>query len=153
MAARHNVRINDASGEASSFGVPGADLTAGNFTAQVALWDALVTAIQNIIIGNVAMKSLAAYVTEVDDTLPANAFAQRELKWLVGWSNTSTGEKHTTEIACPDLAFLVPGSDIADLTGTEMAAFVAAFEAVVRGGAAGTNTVNVDYVRVIGRNL
>ena len=147
------MRIRDYDGENSSFGLPGADLTAGNFAAQVALWDALRTAIEGIIIGNQAEYSLKAVEAEVDDTNPASQYAQRELKWLVGWTNTSTGEKHTTEIATPDLTLLVANSQVMNTAAGAGAQFVTDFEAVVRGGVAGTNLVTVDYVRLVGRNI
>lgn len=153
MASRHTLRIRDASGESSSFGLPGVDLTGANFDAQVALWVAFRTAVDGISIGNNAEFGLKALGAEIDDTNPANQFAQRELKWLVNWVNSTTGESHQTEIACPDAALLVPGSDLMNIAAGAGAAFVTAFENVVRGGPTGLNLVDITSIRLVGRNI
>jgi len=153
MAARHTMTLVDASNENTNFGLPGVDLTAGNYAAQAGLWDALVTAVAAIIIGNVGFKKLQAYVTAVNNVVPSNNFAQREEKWLVTWTDDVLGTKHTTEIGTPDLDLLVSGSDLMNIETGAGADFVTAFEAVVRGGPTGANAVSVISIRNVGRNL
>ncbi len=153
MAARHTLRIRDFSGESSSFGLPGVDLTSANFDSQVALWVALRTAIDNITIGNLAQFKLQALEAIINDSNPANAFAQRELKWIVNWTNVTTGETHQTEIATPDAALLVAGTDLMNTAAGAGAAFITAFENVVRGGPTGLNLVDVGDIRLVGRNI
>jgi hypothetical protein len=94
-------------------------------------------------------------------SIPTDEFAQRELKWLIGYTDVSTtisgesnpyyGKNFTVEAACPDLenANLQQNTDFADLTDTQVAAFVTAFEAYARSPTGGA--VEVTYIRNVGR--
>lgn len=124
--------------------------------AKAAISDAEITAIFNAIvgvtIGNVE-KSVLKISTDKDAGVvgvPGNAFAQREIKWLVRYTDSVTGKKYRFEIPTADLDLTTAGTDFMDLSSTEGAALVSALEAgiVSQDG----NAVNIDTVEFVGRN-
>jgi len=151
MASRLTHTILDYSGESSAFGVAGVSVSSANYDGQITEAIALTTAIEGIVLGTVAERKFLASVAEPESGLPASQYAQRELKWLVSYSDTVNGDVQQCEIACPDLTLLVAGSDLMNLAGAPGLAFIAAFEAFVRSKSG--NTVNVDSVRLVGRNI
>lgn len=137
-------------GETGTAVFRGADITAANFAAQETLMNALRAGVANIVLGTLKKETRVAVEDESPGALPASPYAQRETKWLVRYSDNVTGEPFKLEIPCAELTFLDPTQkDKADLGGTEMAAFVAAFEAYVRTEAG--NQVTVLEVRHVGR--
>lgn len=152
MPSRMTITLRDYStpGELSTAAFSGDTLTAANFDAQALLMANLSGAVQDITLGTVKKVTRIALETVSAGALPASPFAQREVKWLVMYHDANTGAKQSLEIPTADLQFLQPGSsDEADLTATEMAAFVTAFEAYVKSAAG--NAVVIDKVRFVGR--
>lgn len=145
------VRIRDYSLEKSSSSIEGATITAANFDAQIALIDAWQVAMQNIVIGTPEHLSVLAVNDPIAGADPTSPFAQREMKWLVVARENTSGKTHTFQIPTPDLQYLTPGTDIADLTATEIAAFVTAMQNLWR--VDGTLQGTVQQIRLIGRNL
>lgn len=150
MASKLTLTTRDYSDETSTTSYEGVDLTAGNFAAQNALMDTLAAAQQDIQVGHVFGDARLASIAQIAGVV-GSPYAQREMKWLVGFTDNVTGLKHSIEIPAPALSFLNPGTDVADITGTEMAAYKAAFEAFYRVG--GTNAVTLNTLRLVGRNL
>lgn len=150
MAARFTLSIRDFSSEYSTMSLPGLDLTAANFDAQDGLWDGFQTAVDGVIVGNIARRKLLAQDIIVNDQQPVDDHAQRELKWLVRYTD-SNDARHTAEIPCPDTALILAGTDNMNLGVGAGQAFKAAFEAVVR--PQGTVSVTVDSVILVGRTL
>lgn len=152
MASSTNFRITDFSNENSSFRVAGAAISSANYDAQQTAVIALSDAIEAIIIGQLAERRFTSSVAQPNTVAPTNAFAQRELKWLVTYSDDVTGDLQQAEIATPDLDQLVAGSDVMDTgTGTPGEDFVTAFEAFVKSAAG--NAVSVISIRLVGRNI
>jgi len=151
MASRSIFTIEDYSAEKSSFAVAGVAASSANYDAQQTLLIALADAVEDLIIGALRKREYVASVAFPNTGDVTNAFAQRELKWLITYSDDVTGKLQQCEIAAPDLSLLVAGSDLLDLAGTEGAAFVTAFEAFVKSDAG--NAVTVQSGRVVGRNL
>ena len=143
-------RIRDYSDEYSTFTVEGVDLSAANFTAQVALYTALQTSLDGIILGTIAARQVVASQVNVNDVRPASAFAQRENKALVSYRNDITGELRRAEIPTPDLALTIAGTDLFDLTLAAVIAFVTDFEAYVN---IGGQTWTVEEIRYVARNI
>jgi len=143
--------IRDASNEYSPFKVPIINLTGANYAATLGLVTALQNALINIILGNLASNAIAAEQTSINDTTVANQFAQREMKALVAYRGDVSNVLMRAEVPTPDLAKLVAGTDLFDLADVDIAAFIAAFEAVVRRG--GTEAVTIEEIRFVGRNL
>jgi len=148
-----NFQITDYSNEKSNFGVNSTVLTAGNFAAQQTLAAALAAAIDDLTIGELT-KQIA--IVPVIDTpaIATDPYAQRELKWLVRYQGDSSGKMFSIEIAAPDITGnVVPNSDVADITSTDWAAFVTAFEAYAKSPDDVAETVTVIDARVVGRNI
>lgn len=147
------IQITDNSNEKSSFRVTSPDLTAGNFTAQETAATALHDAVVDLSIGAVTKQVISAVLVD-DPDIPANVYAQREMKWLVTYRGVSSGKLYQLEIAAPDLTDnIVPNTDQADLTSTDWAAFVTAFEAFARTPDNPSANVEVVGARLVGRNL
>jgi len=142
----------DYSGERSRFAVQMADLTAGNIVAQLALVDALVTALGNfsyIPFGNVVNARDVASVGQA-----TNENGQREIKARVRYSDDTTGARFAVEVPAPVLAgALSPGTDFFDLADANVAAFVTAFEDLVKSPDDITHTVTVINIQAVGRSL
>jgi len=148
-----NFQITDYSNEKSSFGVNSTVLTAGNFTAQQALAAALAGAIDDLTIGELT-KQIALVPVLDTPAIPTDPYAQRELKWLVRYQGDVSGKMFSIEIAAPDITGnVVPNTDVADITSTDWAAFVTAFEAYAKSPDDVAEAVTVIDARVVGRNI
>jgi len=153
MATQNTYTITDYSDENSSFGVTSITANAGNLAAQQTLAANLAAAVDDLTIGELVKQQMALIILDTP-AIPTNPYAQRELKWLVRYVGDSSGKTFRTEIAAPDVTDnVVPNSDIADLTSTDWAAFVTAFEAYVRSPDNGTETVTVVGASLVGRNI
>lgn len=136
-------------------------VSAANLAATTSAINALVAAADDIVGGTLNKRTLTI-PSAGSATLPSDEEAQREEKWLVGYTDTLAnlavgttnpyfGKKFTVEIATAELTgHLQVNSDFADLAETDVAAFVTAFEAFARSPSGGT--VNVNYIRYVGRN-
>lgn len=134
----------------TSFYIP--EITDTNYTASMTAVGALQTAFDDLTIGAVNQTEVASKrVTEDPKILPANSYAQRELRWQVVYQDTVTLSKHTFMIGCADTTDnLVVNTDKADLSSTDWAAFKTAFEALAT-SPAGNAVVLLD-ASLIGRN-
>lgn len=150
MASKLIVSTRDYSDESSKTTFEGVDLTAGNFAAQNTLMDDLVTAAQAILVGHIYKDRRVAAETDIAGVV-ASPYAQREMKWLVSFTDQVLGDRLNVELPAPALSFLVAGSDLIDMGAAEVIAFIAAFEAFYRVN--GANAVNVETIRLVGRNL
>jgi len=153
VATVNTFQITDYSNEKSSFGVTSITATAGNLAAQQTLAADLAAAVVDLTIGEVTKQQMALVILDTP-AIPTSPYAQRELKWLVQYIGDASGKIFSTEIAAPNITDNVAANtDIADLTSTDWAAFVTAFEAFVRSPDNGTETVTVLGARVVGRNI
>lgn len=125
--------IRDYSGEVSSFRLD-TDLPADGtaWEARQTQLDAIAVAVKALTIGNL---NWYGYNTRQNDELgsPANPFAQRETGVRFFWRETAGEDpaQGNFTIAEPDLTIVAqPETDDVDLTGTVVAAIVAAVEAV-----------------------
>jgi hypothetical protein len=142
----------DFSGERSRFAANMVDLTAGNIAAQLALVANLVSATNDISYIPFGHTVLAEDVPSVGQATDANG--QRELKARVRYADDVTGARFSVEVPAPILTGnLIAGSDFFDLTATDIAAFVAAFEAVVMSPDDLANSVTIVNMQVVGRSL
>jgi len=153
LATQNVIQITDYSNEKSSFGVTSVTANAGNLAAQQTLAAALVGAVEALTIGEVTKQSMNLVILDAP-AIPTSPFAQREMKWLVQYQGATSGKIFTVEIAAPDITDNVaPNTDIADLSSTDWAAFVAAFEAYVKSPDNGTEAVTVIKAKLVGRNI
>ena len=162
-------KINEYSREGSGFSVAITELVAANIAAQTTLITNLRSALGNIILGVVADQTVTSSTANISNLLAASVNAQRERKWLVQYedstqwadapdnsiANPGYHKKFTAEIPTADLSLLLTRSDTVDAAdpdlGTELAAFITAFEALVRSPYNGA--VNVLQFTAVGRNL
>jgi hypothetical protein len=102
-------------------------LTAGNFASQNTKLQSLEVAYANMTAGTVKDTSFA-HITPVGAAYPAT-IANRGQKWIISATNTA-GRKFTYTIpAAPGNGELLSDNISADLSGTNWAAFVTAFNA------------------------
>jgi len=110
------------------------------------------TAIGNIILGTIQKEAWVGDSTVLSNTPPSDASAQIELKWLVSYEADTTKKKFRTEIPTPDTSKLIAGTDKADMTDTDIASYVTAFETIGRSPDDDTETVTVLDITLVGRN-
>jgi len=146
--------MNDYSNEKSSFQIHVGDITAVSLPGFLTDFGALRTAIEGITLGKVQQESWIGDRTVLDNVPPTDPNAQREVKWLVRYIGDTSGKLYQVEIATAELAggHLLPNSDMADLTETDMAAFVTAFEDIARTPDDDLETVTVQSIQFVGRN-
>jgi len=144
----------DYSGEKSPAKFIGAVPATEGFATWKGLADALKAATLALSSGELHKESRAYSVAIVSNDLPTNVDAQREQKWLVTYRATTSEKLFRMEIPCAiRTANLLPASDLADLSATDVAAFVSAFEAFVKSPDNGTEAVEVVSIRSVGRNI
>jgi len=138
--------------EKSNWQVWISDLTAANFTAQNGLISALFTATLDITLGAQAGTNILAASTRSSVNV-SNPLAQRENKWLVRYHDSS-GVKFSVEVPTADLSLLTEGTEFLNLAdGGPIAAYVSAFEAVVKSPDDPTHAVTVDSIQFVGRKV
>jgi len=146
----------DYSAEKSNWGITTVDLTAANVVAQTALLATLAGAFDAIVgTTNISSETMFNKTNVGGGSPPTDPLAQRENKWLVRYVGDATFKVFTTEIPGADLSKLStsPQTDFADLTDSDIAAFVTAFEAVARSPEDPTETVTVRDIQFVGRRL
>lgn len=157
MPSRASLSVTDYSREKSSVGFEVVTLTAGNVAAQVTAIDNLRSAFAAICLGNIRSQLIAYKDDLLNNGVPTDPNAQREEKMLVVYEDITTHKLYRTEWPCvakelSGTSLLQPGTDLYDLTVTEMAAFQTAFEAVVKAPNTG-NSVQIVYAQYVGRNI
>jgi len=153
------ISIRDAGNEIGTFSCVGADITAANRDAQEALFTALVTATAALTLGAITKTSYISQTTQAT-TQPTDG-AARELKLLVQYQVTSganTGARWNTTVPCLDPSKVsyvqnINAKDVVDPSvGTELLAFIDAFEGFAVDPANGTGAVEVVGLKVVGRS-
>lgn len=141
----------DYSGEKSNVRLRVEEITTANIASQLTQVTALGAAIAALSIGTLHKASLIQDDSLISNTKPTSPFAQRETKWLVIYRDTVTEQLYSYEIPCADLsaANLSGNTDDANLSSSEWAAFITAFEAVVL--SPDGNAVDVVSAKHVGR--
>ena len=149
----YGLSVVDYSKEVSTSRVNTVVLNAGNIAAQTTAAGTYLTTVQNIILGNLTRTSLVAILTAFAPSFPTDVNAQRERKWLVRAFDGVTLSRFQWTLPTADFSGtkLLPNSDFADMSETDIAAFVTAAEAFVRSPEGNAITI-LDMVGV-GRNL
>jgi hypothetical protein len=154
--SREKKRFSLYTGEVTAVSLPGLLTQVGTLRA----------AIEGITLGVVSDESLSVFQTNLSNSPPGSELAQNEKSWLVTYEdilpffddpvnaipNEGFGRLFTLTIPTADLVGrLMPNSDFADLTDTEIGAFITAFETTARSPYGGT--VNVTSIKFVGRNV
>ena len=145
----------DYSGEKSTVRIYNGPINAGTYAGYVTAVSDLFDAIMGIALGTRGTELTLAMNDQISVELPTDANAQRERKWLVTYKGNTSEKLFRLEIPTADITggHLLPNQDIADLTDTDMAAFVTAFEALARTPDDSAETVTVLSIRHVGRNV
>ena len=147
------LQFTDYSNEKSSVTFQSAALAESTFDTDVAAIAALSVATAALSIGLLTRRTYAQVALDDPDT-PTNVYAQREIKWLVSYRGDTSGKLYQLEIPAANLTSnLVANTDLADLSSTQWAAWVGAFETTARAPDNLTETVTVISARVVGRNI
>jgi len=158
MGGQLSVGFLDYSDEKASSGVHVGNVTAVSLPGLLTQIASYITAIDAITIGTITYDSLQAYRTARGVDLPTDVDAQRERAWRVFYQddlpffddpvnaipNAGFGKQFHFDIPTAHfgLAAVFPiNSDEADLTQTQIAAFITAFEAMARSPYGGTVVV------------
>lgn len=165
MAGQLSFSLMDHNGERGTVGINTGAVTAVSLPGLLTEVGSLRGAIEGITLGVVAKEQLTVFNTPLANAPPADENAQVERAWLVSFEddlpffddpvnaipNEGYRKKFTLTIPTADLVGrLLPNSDQADLTDTQIAAFISAFETTARSPYGGT--VNVLGMTAVGRN-
>lgn len=91
--------------------------------------------------------------TLVSNAPPTSPQAQNELKIQFRYEGANTKKQYRIEIPTADTSKVIPGTDKVNLTDSEVASFITAFEAIGRTPDDDTEGVNVLDARLVGRNI
>jgi len=139
--------------ENATVSFPIATLTAGNVAAKELLLVDLVSAIDDIQIGNVAKTDIIWQRTQVSDDPASSQLAQRENKLLLRYHDaTNPAWKYRRSIPCFDLTTLPDHSEFLDLSTGLGSALKSAFEAIVVSDNDASHAVVLDSAQFVGRN-
>ena len=155
MANKHfgTFTILDYSAESSPTSFSFGGVTALNIAGFLTQFGNLRTAITNVITGVVKKEKWVGDDTVLTNTPPTDSTSQIELKWLVTYEGATTKKKFHYEIPTPDTTKLVPDTDAADMTDTDIAAYVTAVETIAKSPDDDTEGINVLDMRLVGRNI
>jgi hypothetical protein len=155
MANTHGyeVSVRDYSDETSRTFVHFGAVTALNIAGVLAQIGDLRTAISHMILGNIAKDGWIGDRTIQSNAVPSNSAAQIELKGQFLYEGTTNHKRYRVEIPTFNPSKTIPGSDMIDLTDSDVAAFVTAFEALAKTPDNDTEGVNVLEGRLVGRNV
>ena len=161
-----NFTLLDYSDESSRVNIQTGAVTAVSLPGLLTQVGTLRGAIEGITLGTMQKESLKVFETPLSNARPGSELARRETKWLVRFEdvtqyfdpptnaipNEGFAKVFTITIPTADVVGrMIEGTDLADLTNTEIAAFITAFEATARTPYGGE--VNVLSVSAVGRNL
>lgn len=142
----------DYSGERSSVAFNVATPSGATFDWDA--WDLIIDGITDVIDAVSIMRRGPVHAHTLIDTgsleLPADEEAQRELGLRIFYYDVTTLKKYHLTIPGPELALMViSGTDVVDLTGTEMAALVTEFESNVK--SPDGNVIEITRGAIVGR--
>ena len=132
MTSKISFTVRDHSDELSAvaFSIPNVDDQ--NWVVTNTRIGALQLALAAATTGNIAFRTLTAYRQIIDDSRPANPYAQRETGLRLFYLDNVTGKKYHLTIPTPDLSVMSQGgTDLIDLTGSLADPIVAAMQALM----------------------
>jgi len=142
----------DFSNEDTTFGIHYGPITALTIAAFLTQFGAFRTATLAILKGNLKSDQWIGDITKYSVVAPTDPDAQRERKFLVFYEGTTSFSQYNFEMGTADLTLadlMIPGTDMVDLTQTQIAAWVTAFEAI--GKTPYQEAVNVTGIQAVGK--
>jgi len=131
MPGKVNLTLPDYEGKVGTVSVFVPLYTAGTFTAQQGLVDALVAAIDAVTLAPIKNDSRLLQDIGFAVANPSDVNAQRGTKWLVRMVEAVSGNSVIFRIPAADLSLLSAGSANMNISSGAGAALVAAIEAIV----------------------
>lgn len=154
VTQQYGQTIVDYSDETSRFEVTTETITALTLPTVLGLLTTFEAAEAPMILGTIIRKQQDVFDNTAARVLPSDANAQRERKWLVIYHDNTSGKVFRCAIPTADpVGHMVPGTDLADMTEPEVAAFVTAFQNAFRSPDDSTHGITVDKITLVGRNL
>jgi hypothetical protein len=127
-------------------------ITAVNIDEFLADFGDLRTAMEGIVLGTLSGDMWVGDKTKYGNAPPSDVNAQRERKFLVVYEDVTTLALYNMEIGTADFTGrLLDDTDLVDLTETDIATFITAFEVLARSPEG--NNVNVVQIRAVGRAI
>ena len=123
---------------------------AGIFDNGTGKIDLVKAELDNITLLNHTRTTASILAESSPGSLPSDPSAQREIALRFIYSDDVTGESYRFDVPGPDPALRTPGTDTCDMTQTEIADFVTAFEANCV--SPDNNAVTVQRAYFVGRN-
>lgn len=146
-----SLTLIDASNEPTTTEINVGPITALTIVAFLAQFGDFKDATVAITLGNLKADRWTGDATAYNAAIPTDENAQRERKFLVNYQDTTTFAPYRIEIGTADLeGRMIPGTDFVDLTNTEIAAWITAFETVANSPEG--HAVNVLSIQAVGRN-
>lgn len=147
------VSVRDYSDETSTTKLHFGAVTAISIAGLLTQWGNFKTAMGNIILGVIGREQLVMDNTVLSNDSPTDSNAQVELKFMFTYEGDTSKKKFRFEVPTPDTSKVLPGTDIVDITDTDVAAFITAAEALGRSPDSDTETITITDVRLVGRNI
>jgi hypothetical protein len=147
------VTVRDYSDETSTTRLNFGAVTAVSIGGLLTEWGNWRTALGNIILGVIGKETLVMDSTTLSNESPSVSEAQVELKFMFTYEGDTSKKKFRFEVPTPDTSKVLPGTDIVDLTDTDVAAFITATEALGRSPDSDQETITVLDARLVGRNI
>lgn len=145
--------LRDYDKEIGTVTVHNGPITALTIAGFLTAFGALRTAIDGITGGVVAKEQWVGDVTTLSNDIPTDESVQRESKWLVTYEGNTSHKVFQNEVPTADpTGRLLTNTNIADLADTDIAAFVTAFEALVKSPDDDTEGVTVLEIKYVSRN-
>jgi hypothetical protein len=155
-----NLTLTDYSGESSPLKVYNGAVTAASVAGYLTDLGTFRTATDNLTLGTIEREQWVGDNTLISNILPTDPDAQRERKGLVTYVGNTTSKLYTltiptirTKALDGTTSLLTPGTDLFDLSAGLVAAWVAEFEGLARTPDNDTETVTVQSIRLVGRNI
>jgi hypothetical protein len=145
------LKYQDYDGEVSTVTLPVAALTAVNFDAQETARTALLTALADVLVGNlISWEHFNLVVDSV--TSPSDKTAQRELAWRFPILDTVSLKTYSLQVPCPDMTLLNTAAK-GELLMTSGAGATFAGALLAYGLTKDGNAMVADAGKLVGRNL
>lgn len=154
-----NFTYLDFSGEKSTVTIYNGAITAVSLPGFLTEFGALRDSINGLSLGAIQQEQWIGDRTSFSNPAPTDPDAQRERKALVTYVGDVSGKRYTITIPMARVkdssgnSLLLPGTDLYDLTAVPVAAFISAFEQIGRSPDDSLETVTVESIRTVGRNI
>lgn len=154
-----NWTIGDYSDETSPLKIFNGAVTSTSIAGYITDLGEFRTLTQNLVLGVVQKEQWVGDNTLISSARPTDPDAQRERKGLVTYIGNTSGKSYTLTIptirtkTSAGASLIVPGTDLFNLTLTPVAEWVAGFQSLARTPDSDTETVTIQEIRLVGRNI